>query len=66
MDHIFIAGGIEWNVFVRIIPNAKGSTTTWIFVRPDNLTDEQFEEQLKMFDVEISGWKNALEQKNDA
>ena len=40
--------------------------TTWTFVRPDNLTDKQFEEQLKMFDQEISGWKNALEQMNNA
>ncbi|HEX7180036.1 MAG TPA: hypothetical protein VF220_09955, partial [Nitrososphaeraceae archaeon] len=66
LDHIFIAGQIEWNVFIRIVPNEKGSTTTWAFVRPDSLTDEQFEEQLKMFDQEILGWKNALEQMNNA
>lgn len=66
LDHIFIAGGIEWNVFVRIIPNEKGSTTTWTFVKPYSLSDEQFEEQLKMFDQEILGWKNALEQMNNA
>ena len=66
LDHTFIAGDLEWNVFVRIIPNEKGSTTTWTFIRPDNLSDEQFEQQLKMFDLEISGWKNALEQMNNA
>ncbi|MGA8842588.1 MAG: hypothetical protein WB511_03320 [Nitrososphaeraceae archaeon] len=48
------------------MPNEKGSTTTWTFVKPYSLSDEQFEEQLKMFDQEILGWKNALEQMNNA
>lgn len=65
LDHIFVGGGIEWNVFVRIVPNQEGSTTTWTFIKPDGLTHLQFEEQLKMFDTEILGWKNALEQIND-
>jgi hypothetical protein len=61
LDHIFIGGGLEWHVYVRVIPNQTGSTTTWTFIRPDGLTEEQFEEQLKGFDNEISGWKKALE-----
>jgi hypothetical protein len=61
IDHIFIGGGLEWNVFVRVVPNQSGSTTTWTFMRPDGLSDEQFEDQLKMFDVEIDHWKTALE-----
>ena len=60
LDHIFVGGGIEWNVFVRIVPNQEGSTTTWTFIKPDGLTDDQFEEQLKNFDIEIVGWKNTL------
>jgi hypothetical protein len=61
LDHIFIGGGLEWHVYVRVIPNQIGSTTTWTFVRPNGLTEEQFEEQLKGFDKEIDGLKNALE-----
>ena len=61
VDHIFIGGGLEWNVFVRVIPNQSGSTTSWIFIRPNGLDDEQFEDQLKMFDAEIDKWKMALE-----
>ena len=60
LDHIFVGGGIEWNVFVRIVPNQEGSTTTWTFIKPDGLTDDQFEEQLKNFDIEIVGWKNTI------
>ena len=60
LDHQFIGGGLEWYVYTRIIPNQNGSTTTWTFIRPDGLTEEQFEEQLKGFDNEIDLWKMAL------
>jgi hypothetical protein len=61
IDHVFIGGGLEWNVFVRVVPNQSGSTTSWIFMRPNGLNDDQFEDQLKMFDLEINQWKMALE-----
>ncbi|HYZ58345.1 MAG TPA: hypothetical protein VE544_01710 [Nitrososphaeraceae archaeon] len=60
LDHVFAANGIEWKVHVRIVPNKNGSTTTWIFTRPDELSEEEFEAQLKGFDSEIAGWKSAL------
>lgn len=63
LDHVFVGAGLEWHVYVRIIPNQGGSTVIWAFVRPDSLTDEQFENQLQMFDREIELWKGALEAK---
>jgi len=48
-------------VFVRAVPNQSGSTTSWMFMRPNELNDDQFEDQLKIFDVEIDQWKIALE-----
>ena len=60
LDHVFIGGGLEWHVFVRIIPNESGSTVTWTFIRPNGLVNEQFERQLQNFDNEISNWKAAL------
>jgi hypothetical protein len=62
LDHVFVGGGIEWNVYVRIVPNQSGSTTTWTFVRPDGLSDEDFESQLKGYDSEIAGWTRVLNQ----
>jgi hypothetical protein len=62
LDHEFIGGGLKWKVYVRVVPNNWGSTTTWTFMRPDGLTDEQFQEQLKGFDVEINNWKRYLEE----
>ncbi len=61
IDHIFVGNGLVWHVYVRIIPNGQGSTALWTFVRPDGLDDKQFEEQLGAFDIEIEGWKKALE-----
>lgn len=60
LDHLFEGGGLAWTVYVRVIDNGYGSTTTWTFLSPDGLTDLQFEEQLKGFDVEIENWNKHL------
>ena len=62
LDHEFVGAGLEWKVYVRVVPNEEGSTTTWTFMRPDELTDGQFQEQLKGFDLEINNWKKYLEE----
>ena len=61
LDHDFVGGGGSWTVFCRVTPNESGSTVTWTFIRPEPMTQAQFEEQLKNFDVEMQGWKKALE-----
>ena len=63
LDHEFVGAGLEWKVYVRVVPNEEGSTTSWTFMRPDGLTDEQFQEQLKEFDEEVNNWKKYLEQR---
>jgi hypothetical protein len=61
LDHVFAGAGMEWKVYVRIIPNQRGATVIWTFIRPSILTDGQFEKQLEGFDREIALWKKALE-----
>ena len=61
LDHIFQGAGLEWNVYIRVLPNGNGSTITWTFIKPDGLSNEQFKEQLKSFDSEIEAWRRALE-----
>jgi hypothetical protein len=61
IDHVFVGNGLVWYVYVRIVPNQHGSTVLWAFIRPDGLEDKQFEAQLAVFDIEIEGWKKALE-----
>jgi len=34
LDHIFIGGGLEWHVYVKIIPNEDVPTVTWTFTKP--------------------------------
>ncbi|HYF98515.1 MAG TPA: hypothetical protein VD815_00330 [Candidatus Saccharimonadales bacterium] len=60
LDHLFEGGGLAWTVYVRIIDNGYGSTTTWTFLRPDGLTDSKFEEQLRGFDMDIENWNKHL------
>jgi hypothetical protein len=60
LDHLFEGGGLSWTVYVRIINNGYGSTTAWTFLKPNGLTDKEFEEQLKGFDVEIENWNKHL------
>jgi carbon monoxide dehydrogenase subunit G len=62
LDHEFVGAGLEWKVYVRVVPNGEGSTTTWTFMRPDGLTEEQFQEQLKGFDEEVNNWQKYLDE----
>jgi hypothetical protein len=61
LDHEFVGGGLEWKVYVRVVQNEEGSSTSWTFMRPDRLTDEQFREQLKGFDIEVNNWEKYLD-----
>ena len=61
LDHDFIGGGGKWTVFSRVTPNESGSTVSWLFIRPEDITQEQFEGQLQNFDNEIENWQKALE-----
>jgi hypothetical protein len=60
LDHLFEGGGLSWTVYIRIINNGYGSTTAWTFLKPNGLTDKEFEEQLNGFDVEIENWNKYL------
>lgn len=61
LDHVFMGGGLTWDAYVRVTPNRSGSTVSWTFVKPDGMSNGDFEEQLRMFDVEMTNWKRDLE-----
>lgn len=61
-DHEFDGGGGWWTVFCRVTPNASGSTVSWTFVRPETMTQKEFEDQLgASFEKEMEGYRTALE-----
>ena len=59
-DHDFKAGDAQWTVYCRVMPNERGSTVSFTFIRPEPMTFEQFEDQLKNFDKEMQSWKKSL------
>jgi len=61
LDHDFFVDGGKWTVSCRVTPNESGSTVSWLFIKPESMTHNEFEEQLKNFDNEIIGWKKSLE-----
>lgn len=62
LDHGFIgSGGDSWTVYCRLIKNAEDATVSWTFIRPEVLSKEEFERQLLNFEIEMQGWKKALE-----
>lgn len=61
-DHDFVGGGASWTVFCRVTPNEKGSTISWLFIRPEGMTQEEFERQLtSSFDMEMANFKKVIE-----
>ena len=61
LDHDFVAGQMQWTVFCRIVKNERGATASWTFIRPEIMTQDQFESQLLNFEKEIESWKKAIE-----
>ncbi len=59
-DHDFKVSDAQWTVHCRVMPNERGSTISFTFIRPEQMTSEQFEGQLKNFDKEMQGWKKSL------
>ena len=59
-DHDFSSGGAQWTVYCRIMPNERGSTVSFTFIRPEPMTFEHFEGQLKNFNKEMQAWKKSL------
>ncbi len=61
-DHDFVSRGGNWTVFCRVTPNERGSTISWLFIRPESMTQEEFERQLgSSFDTEMENFKKVIE-----
>lgn len=61
-DHDFVGGGGSWTVYCRVTPNGRGATVSWLFIRPEEMSQAEFESQLGTnFDKEMQGYKKAIE-----
>jgi len=63
LDHDFQTRDSQWTVFCRVTPNERGSAVSWLFIRPEGMSQNEFESQLKNFEIETENWKKAIESK---
>ncbi|MDG2312960.1 MAG: hypothetical protein P8M15_02900 [Alphaproteobacteria bacterium] len=55
-----VGGGGECTVFRRVMPNERGSTVSWTFIKPEALPMEKIEIHLGSFHKEMEVWKSAI------
>lgn len=65
LDHDFIDPLASWTVPARVIANAAGAEFMITFFQPPSLTDEIFDEQVKLVDIELGKLKELLESRAD-
>ena len=61
LDHDYHDGQAHWTVPARVVPNGPGTEFMMTFFQPEAFTDEFFDNQIKLVDVELSELKRLLE-----
>lgn len=61
LDHDFVGPDASWTVPARVVANGAGSTFMMTFFQPPVFTDEVFDAQMKLLDVELATLKELLE-----
>ncbi len=61
LDHDFIDPQASWTVPARVIANGGGAEFMMTFFQPPGFTDDFFDEQIKLVDIELAKLKELLE-----
>ncbi|GAB2582524.1 SRPBCC family protein [Dyella jejuensis] len=61
LDHDFVDPMASWTVPARVIANGTGTEFMITFFKPPAFSDEFFDEQVKLVDIELSKLKEMLE-----
>ena len=61
LDHEWKDAQASWTVYMRVIPNHKGSTLITTFFHPEQIDSETFAESMQIMDVEFAKLKSILE-----
>lgn len=61
LDHDFVDPQASWTVPARVIANGSGAEFMITFFQPPGFTDEFFDEQIKLVDIELAKLKELLE-----
>jgi hypothetical protein len=61
LDHDFRDPQAAWTVPARVVPNGRGAEFLITFFQPPVLSDEEFDRQTALVDVELATLKRVLE-----
>jgi hypothetical protein len=61
LDHDFVDPQASWTVPARVIANGSGAEFMITFFQPPGFTDEFFDEQIKLVDIELTKLREILE-----
>jgi len=63
LDHLYVDDETSWEVPMRVVSNGDDSEVIITIVKPDVLTDEQFDERMKELGLLFENLKKIIEQK---
>jgi len=58
LDHVFVDTEAKWNVPMRVVPSGETSEIIVTLVKPENLTDKQFDERM----LEVQNMMNSMKE----
>jgi hypothetical protein len=61
LDHDFVDPQASWTVPARVIANGGGAEFVITFFQPPGFTDDVFDEQINLVDIELATLKQLLE-----
>ncbi len=61
LDHDYDDPQAKWTVPARVLANGQGTEFIMTFFQPAAFTDEFFDKQIKLVDVELAELKHILE-----
>ena len=62
LDHVFKDNEAKWDVPMRVVSSGDESEIMITLVKPDEITDEQFNERMKEMEELVSTMKKIIEQ----
>ena len=63
LDHLYIDGEAKWEVPMRVVPSGDESEVIVTIVKPESITDEQFDVRMAEIELLFSNLKKLIEQK---
>ena len=61
LDHLYVDEESTWNVPMRVVSNGDESEVIITLVKPDSLSDEQFDERMKELEILFENLKKIIE-----